>query len=205
MESSAGQAPLPLSRQKNCNNCVQTKRRCDRRTPVCTRCAEKGIQCVYSKSRGKRTGPYDKYHSEPTASTEMPPFGYSPRSLLDTNISTEGGSEGSLSTDRGLIGASAAGARPQDFIGVPVGFGEDIPTGSFVDLIGNNNSPSPSQWFFPTEDSLYLERPGTPVDEETLRGYQEMALFCVSSISFHCYKCRDPHYDFLYFSAADDL
>ncbi|KAK2006900.1 hypothetical protein LZ32DRAFT_632630 [Colletotrichum eremochloae] len=35
------------SRQKSCNACVRSKRRCDKRTPRCTRCAEKNFSCVY--------------------------------------------------------------------------------------------------------------------------------------------------------------
>ncbi|KFA74580.1 hypothetical protein S40288_08147 [Stachybotrys chartarum IBT 40288] len=37
------------SRQKSCNACVRGKRRCDKRTPRCTRCAAKGLSCVYQK------------------------------------------------------------------------------------------------------------------------------------------------------------
>ncbi|KAK1497445.1 hypothetical protein CTAM01_07715 [Colletotrichum tamarilloi] len=35
------------SRQKSCNACVRSKRRCDKRTPRCTRCSEKNFSCVY--------------------------------------------------------------------------------------------------------------------------------------------------------------
>ncbi|UKZ62318.1 uncharacterized protein TrAtP1_003569 [Trichoderma atroviride] len=37
------------SRQKSCNACVRGKRRCDKRTPRCTRCAAKGLDCVYQR------------------------------------------------------------------------------------------------------------------------------------------------------------
>ncbi|KAL7958205.1 hypothetical protein V8C34DRAFT_283746 [Trichoderma compactum] len=37
------------SRQKSCNACVRGKRRCDKRTPRCTRCATKGLDCVYQR------------------------------------------------------------------------------------------------------------------------------------------------------------
>lgn len=37
------------SRQKSCNACVRGKRKCDKRTPRCTRCAAKGLDCVYQK------------------------------------------------------------------------------------------------------------------------------------------------------------
>lgn len=35
------------SRQRSCNACVRSKRRCDKRTPQCTRCAERSLPCLY--------------------------------------------------------------------------------------------------------------------------------------------------------------
>lgn len=35
------------SRQRSCNACVRSKRRCDKRTPQCTRCTERGLPCLY--------------------------------------------------------------------------------------------------------------------------------------------------------------
>lgn len=37
------------SRQKSCNACVKAKRGCDKRHPVCSRCEEKKISCIYAK------------------------------------------------------------------------------------------------------------------------------------------------------------
>ena len=37
------------SRQKSCHACVKGKRGCDKRHPVCSRCEEKNIQCIYTK------------------------------------------------------------------------------------------------------------------------------------------------------------
>ncbi|KAJ4272192.1 hypothetical protein NW762_000903 [Fusarium torreyae] len=37
------------SRQKSCNACVRGKRKCDKNTPRCTRCAAKGLDCVYQR------------------------------------------------------------------------------------------------------------------------------------------------------------
>lgn len=37
------------SRQKSCNACVRGKRKCDKKTPRCTRCAAKGLDCVYQR------------------------------------------------------------------------------------------------------------------------------------------------------------
>ena len=37
------------TRQKSCNACVRGKRRCDKRTPRCSRCAAKNLDCIYQK------------------------------------------------------------------------------------------------------------------------------------------------------------
>lgn len=37
------------SRQKSCHACVKGKRGCDKRHPVCSRCEEKRVQCIYAK------------------------------------------------------------------------------------------------------------------------------------------------------------
>ncbi|KAH7137262.1 hypothetical protein B0J13DRAFT_75889 [Dactylonectria estremocensis] len=50
---------VAASRQKSCNTCVRGKRKCDKRTPRCTRCAAKGLDCVYQK-----IPPGASYHDE---------------------------------------------------------------------------------------------------------------------------------------------
>ncbi|KAF4832708.1 Transcription factor gsfR2 [Colletotrichum siamense] len=45
------------SRQKSCNACVRSKRRCDKRTPRCTRCSEKNFACVYQNLPPAGGGP----------------------------------------------------------------------------------------------------------------------------------------------------
>ncbi|CAM1507143.1 Fc.00g067840.m01.CDS01 [Cosmosporella sp. VM-42] len=48
------------SRQKSCNACVRGKRKCDKRTPRCTRCAAKGLECVYARTPpGSNNGHHD--------------------------------------------------------------------------------------------------------------------------------------------------
>ncbi|KAF6810737.1 C6 zinc finger domain protein [Colletotrichum sojae] len=49
--------PADKSRQKSCNACVRSKRRCDKRTPRCTRCAEKNFSCVYQNLPPPAAGP----------------------------------------------------------------------------------------------------------------------------------------------------
>lgn len=50
---------VAASRQKSCNACVRGKRKCDKKTPRCTRCAAKGLECVYQK-----TPPGPSFHDE---------------------------------------------------------------------------------------------------------------------------------------------
>jgi hypothetical protein len=38
-------------RQKDCNPCVQSKRRCDRRTLLCSSCMARKISCAYGKAQ----------------------------------------------------------------------------------------------------------------------------------------------------------
>jgi hypothetical protein len=40
---------ISAPRQKSCDACVKGKRRCDKRHPVCSRCEEKKIRCIYAK------------------------------------------------------------------------------------------------------------------------------------------------------------
>jgi hypothetical protein len=49
MNSPARYDRVPASRQKSCNACVRGKRRCDKRAPNCTRCAARGLDCVYQR------------------------------------------------------------------------------------------------------------------------------------------------------------
>ena len=43
--------PDAASRQKSCNACVKSKRRCDKVQPICSRCAERHEVCVYNAKR----------------------------------------------------------------------------------------------------------------------------------------------------------
>ncbi|KOS20564.1 Peroxisome proliferation transcriptional regulator [Escovopsis weberi] len=47
-------APVAASRQKSCNTCVRGKRRCDKQTPRCGRCAAKNLDCTYRRPRQRQ-------------------------------------------------------------------------------------------------------------------------------------------------------
>lgn len=160
---------MSASRQKNCNNCVQTKRRCDRRVPVCSLCAKKNIHCTYTKT---------KVASQPDRHDFGVSFGRPAGSLFVSDLSLDVDSMDHLAT----------GSPPNPVVEcmsetiLDASDGGDIPTGNFIDWIGNHSSPYSDQWLVPTDDSVFTERPGTPADEEIVREYGKMASFCVSRI-----------------------
>lgn len=173
MASPAVAAGVLGSRQKNCNSCVQTKRRCDRRTPVCSRCAEKKIPCAYGKVRASNhTG-----HQEMRASSHMETleFGSTGVSLFDSVPPYEIGCFDTLPLDSS---SDVPGPAPQS---VPSAFvNDDVPMDNFMDFLENDNPSIPDRWLVPVDDNVAIERPGTPADEEITNSYQKMAPFCVS-------------------------
>ena len=171
MDNSAAAAGVPasVSRQKNCNSCVQGKRRCDRRTPACSRCARKKLLCVYGKALV-------------TPSTETVPLGSPAYSAFTPNLSLDLGFEnfGNLPLD--FQPSITAEQTPQPVRVMDASGSSDVSMTNFMDLINNNISSSPDQWLVPVNNANapVPERPSTPADEDTVRAYDKMASFCVS-------------------------
>jgi hypothetical protein len=177
IEASVG---MSASRQKNCNSCVQAKRRCDRRTPVCSRCAEKNTACVYSKSKAANRSP--KHARQPTPCTEALTLDNLNYSTLDIpNLSFD------LNYFENIPASfhpdAATGLTPQSMQDTPSS--SDISMDAFMHFAGHNNSSSSDQCLMRTEESHLPERPATPADEEVVRGWEKMAS-CVSEV-------REPH------------
>ncbi|KAI1330968.1 hypothetical protein F5Y16DRAFT_320686 [Xylariaceae sp. FL0255] len=163
---------IPASRQKNCYACVQAKRRCDRRTPICSRCIEKKTTCVYTKKRPvSQIGRSDiGSDSQP----DGPAFENSDTSVFGSLDIHDGPTAGPLSSP------------PQDttcFDYPPFLLDSDIPMGNFIDFIGSSNQmPISDNWLAQPHDSLVIERPGTPVDKEIMSAYKKMdTTYCDSS------------------------
>lgn len=175
MASPAVAAGVLGSRQKNCNSCVQTKRRCDRRTPVCSRCAEKKIPCAYGRARV----PLQTEHqgTQPGPQVEVLQFDSPGISLYDSVPPFELGCLDSLPMGS-LPDAHGPASQP-----VPYSFAsEDNSLDAFMDFVGNGDSSSPDRWLVPVDENIVIERPGTPADEEITNSYQKMATFCVSKV-----------------------
>ncbi|KAJ0124284.1 hypothetical protein J7T55_005622 [Diaporthe amygdali] len=185
MESHASATRVPASRQKNCNGCVQTKRRCDRRTPVCSRCAERKIPCAYGKTRVASHAEHMEVESTPR--TEVPQFGSPGAPHFDSIESLELGYFGSLPV-ASLPDTTCLASQP--VVG-PFDSG-DIPMDTFMELIDNDTSTARDQWLAPLDENLVTERPGTPADEEVARTYEKMAPFCDGVQPWHLYDPKMP-------------
>ncbi|KAL6869109.1 hypothetical protein ACO1O0_000432 [Amphichorda felina] len=78
--SAAAAAAAAASRQKSCNACVRGKRRCDKVTPTCTRCAAKGLSCIYQRMPAGSSGPSSSASPVSSGSSESVPGGRRPGS-----------------------------------------------------------------------------------------------------------------------------
>lgn len=56
------------TRQKSCNACVRGKRKCDKQMPRCTRCAAKGLDCLYKKLPSESSSPPTSHGGSAAAS-----------------------------------------------------------------------------------------------------------------------------------------
>lgn len=165
---------LPKTKQKSCDSCVSGKRRCDRRKPVCSRCAHKKISCIYGKTistsqldRDESDSSTPFMHglaSESSACSLVVP-GRPPNDELED-----------LSIDPRL-GSATTESMP-DFM-MDACFDEDVPMDPFANLMGNIFPPSQDAWLFQGELGPMQQRPSSPVDEEVMQSYRNMAASCV--------------------------
>ncbi|KAI3321266.1 hypothetical protein HD806DRAFT_503591 [Xylariaceae sp. AK1471] len=185
--TTAATAGMSTSRQKNCNSCVQTKRRCDRRTPVCSRCVEKRIPCVYSKSNV--AGRPDRHGREQIPCTEAPSLGGATYSPFAPGLSFDMDYVGNMLTDFRPDVAVESTPQPVPDTAASV----DTSMETFFDFIGIAASPVPDRWLVPTEGGHLPGRPPTPADEEVMRGYQKMST-CAQIDVWHLYDPETPLY-----------
>ncbi|RYP08072.1 hypothetical protein DL764_002112 [Monosporascus ibericus] len=193
MEDSAETERLPKSRQKNCNSCVQAKRRCDRRTPICSRCAEKKIACVYGKA--KVASQPDKEEFEPSfPSIESLGFGSPACTPFAPGRSPDANYIGIMPIYSQLGVATTATESMQGHVVDATVYG-DMSMDPFIDLMGNNITPTQDQWLVQIEQEPMSERPSSPADEEVIRSYDKMVDFCGHMAPWHLYDSNTPlHY-----------
>ncbi|KAI0150345.1 hypothetical protein GGR57DRAFT_504349 [Xylariaceae sp. FL1272] len=170
---------VPPSRQKNCNSCVQAKRRCDRRLP-CSRCIEKKTSCTYNRKRpnyqpaSARDGADLPAESPCYGETDSPVF--NPSMLLDSQV------EGSSSRE-------SQAPTFHDIQQLPIDTSFDYPMDSFMELMNSSSLPAPDQWLIQRDTN---DRPGTPADEEITKAYDKMAPFCDNATPWDIYDPTSP-------------
>ncbi|KAI4869272.1 hypothetical protein F4820DRAFT_46693 [Hypoxylon rubiginosum] len=86
-----------LSKQKSCNACVRSKRRCDKRTPACSNCTKKRYLCVY----GSRLQMNSSANSADVPRS-VDSFGDSLSTHCDSLMLDDGGSSADFDVNLGL-------------------------------------------------------------------------------------------------------
>ncbi|KAK3369288.1 hypothetical protein B0T24DRAFT_358712 [Lasiosphaeria ovina] len=185
---------VPAPRQKNCNTCVQGKRRCDRRMPVCSRCQLKKIPCTYTKTKttAPASGTGAALVEVEHAGEPHPPSGapdYSPASAflfapaamaLDPGFSLDLDLDLHLGLDQNYIG------------GVPPCASTSVM--DFMDRSNSNTSPAnPARWLVSADDALLTDRPSSPADvEEMTIAFGKMGGLCDKMQPWHLYDPQTP-------------
>ncbi|RYP15869.1 hypothetical protein DL765_005445 [Monosporascus sp. GIB2] len=185
MEGPTATGGLSKSRQKSCNGCVQARRRCDRRTPACSRCAEKKTACIYGKTKVASQHAREEF-GPPSPPTGRRAFGspacapFAPGESPDVNYL------GIMPTDSQFGVATAPTESMQDYV-MDTTIDGDISMDPFIDLMGDSITPTQGQWLVQIEQGPVTERPSSPADEEIIRSYQKMAEFCGHMAPWHLY------------------
>ena len=177
MDHSAISGGASKSRQKNCYGCVQAKKRCDRRAPICSRCAERKIACISGKptapsqlnradflepstvipSMGRLDVEGPGWHAflpGPSSQLHPYPLGVAP---IDPQLGLASAAPGSIQ-DSELMGATIDG---------------DISMGAFLNNLADDTLQD--RWLAQPGEGCSPERPSTPADQEVIRAYEKMS------------------------------
>ncbi|KAK5987353.1 Transcription factor gsfR2-like protein [Cladobotryum mycophilum] len=124
------------SRQKSCNACVRGKRRCDKRTPRCTRCAAKNLDCVYQRQPAPPPPP--PQHQQSAA----PPVSVSSSSTVSGcggGGSTPEMPDFDMSFDMESLGTDTSPESLQQDVGLQLGDSPEL-NFSIVDFLSGGNT-----------------------------------------------------------------
>ncbi|KAJ6445735.1 C6 zinc finger domain-containingprotein [Purpureocillium lavendulum] len=130
------------SRQKSCNACVRGKRRCDKRTPRCTRCANKGLECVYQRMPPPQ--PHHHHHHNPsaTATTSNTPTSSNGIAAASATAAATNGSLNLAGNGGGSGNACSVSSASSTTNCTPPGIGDvpDFDMGFDMDSLGTDTS-----------------------------------------------------------------
>ncbi|KAB5566256.1 hypothetical protein GE09DRAFT_1055831 [Coniochaeta sp. 2T2.1] len=182
---------IPATRQKNCTACVLAKRRCDRRMPVCKRCVDRKIDCVYAKAvtiSGAQAP--DTTRTLPTymdmnldhlqfESSACSPFSFSPGIPLDSEYLDFMTVDSQIHT-----------------VETSSGTNRDYPPSSnpFADMLDGIGGPNLQKSLVSTDHITTIERPSSPVDQDSLNAYDKMADICGYLEPWMLYDQTSPLY-----------
>ncbi|KAH6693751.1 hypothetical protein F5X68DRAFT_46838 [Plectosphaerella plurivora] len=176
------------TRQKNCHNCIQSKRKCDRRSPRCGRCAEKNAICTYGKARA-RGNPMAFLPSPSTlADTSAGVSPHYPVPWLDPTFTVDMDILGDLGFDLQAPEAPYAHTHPaQTSLDIPV---------EMFDVNSNDAAhfatPTTCTREDPKPSECNPQRPGSPVGEAVMKCYESMGDTCRDYQAWHQYEPRTP-------------
>lgn len=182
MGDHAASDDLRKTRQKNCNSCVQAKRRCDRRTPICSRCTEKQTPCIYSKNKVPTQPEQEDFDlsyllmgRQAIGSPACSPFapGWSP----DVDYL------GTTPMDFQL-GVATAATRSMHDHAMEATIDDAVPIDPFINLMEDSITTIHDQCLVPIEQVSDTEPTRTSADEAIWEAYNKMADFCVSPSNF---------------------
>jgi hypothetical protein len=182
-EGGGGTGGGARSRQKNCNHCVLIKRRCDRRLPTCSRCADAHVECVYSAAKAAgRPVEKQREHPEarPAADVVRSPFGsdssLAPGFSQEVNYLDMMNMDAHFGTGGSSIASGAMHGQPLSSL-----VDADMQMDSFLDLISHNSSDAHHHQTLQLQQiPPSVERPASPAEYEIMRSYEKFSDFCVS-------------------------
>ncbi|EXA31245.1 hypothetical protein FOVG_17486 [Fusarium oxysporum f. sp. pisi HDV247] len=179
------------SRQKNCDSCVRVKRRCDRRTPICSRCAAKHLRCNYGKTKRLSRAVGQHQHTEQSSSTDEPPLISSDFTSFAHELTLNYDFLGDLPLHDLPTAPTTAGNVDSDPVMVVNGT-NDIPIDPQITTAHSNDLVVQQQDPAFTSDHRPVEMVKVPVDDECVEAYRSMTSFCHNIQSWHAYDPKKP-------------
>ncbi|KUJ14697.1 uncharacterized protein LY89DRAFT_671121 [Mollisia scopiformis] len=186
---------IPASRQKSCNSCVQSKRRCDRQTPVCNRCVEKKRLCVYGKEPSlysRVSGDIDT-DANPDTALEMEGLVFA----SSNSAASPFPADLSLHVDNFSVERSSMDDVSEPIISTMFDTASNFQTDidRLMELVGGDDAEAGGQWLFQPDQQITIVRPSTPADEEINRSYEQMGGLCERYEPWQLYDPKTPvHY-----------
>ncbi|TFB01577.1 hypothetical protein CCMA1212_006392 [Trichoderma ghanense] len=173
---------MPLSRKKSCVQCRRAKTRCTLTLPRCSRCTSKSLPCEYTGAAVPRMAPYSVLPVQATPATHSDTLqhagdlralagqaaapGYAVMESLGTVPSSSSASASASSSSAGQMATPLHSARA-DWPPLHVEFAPEPSHPATLDTFAMNLI-SPCQNILPLLNTITMNPPSSPDDEDTL-------------------------------------